>query len=109
MYPVKQVTTLVPTPTPTPTPTPSQGRLDIANKSNLVGINYSTWHYYMQTKNNNQIYRSDTGSFGPVGAFHYWSEPALGYYSSLDKSVIRTHMTQLAEAGVDLSSSIIRM
>ena len=101
MYQVKQVTTLVPTPTPTPTPTPSQGRLDIANKSNLVGINYSTWHYYMQTKNNNQIYRSDTGSFGPVGAFHYWSEPALGYYNSLDKSVIRTHMMQLAEAGVD--------
>lgn len=107
-YDVKQqvtaTPTIVPTPTPTivPTPTPVQiPRFDIANKSDLVAINYSTWHYYMQTKNNNAIYRSDLGTYGPIGAFHYWSMPALGYYSSLDKNVIRKHMTQLVEAGVD--------
>lgn len=39
--------------------------------------------------------------WGPVNAFHFWGEPAIGYYRSDDKSVIRTHMTQLADAGVD--------
>ena len=40
-------------------------------------------------------------NWGAPGAFHYWAEPALGYYRSDDAGVIRTHMTQLADAGVD--------
>ncbi len=90
-----------PTPTPTPTPSPVQGRLEIANMTDLVGINYSIWHDYMNNKNNGAIYNISLGSFGPVTAYHYWGTPALGYYSNLDKNVIRTHMTQLYEAGVD--------
>ena len=39
--------------------------------------------------------------WGPYPSFHYWAKPALGYYSSSNKEVIRTHMTQLYTAGVD--------
>ncbi|MEG2283754.1 MAG: hypothetical protein RSB99_03910, partial [Bacilli bacterium] len=99
--------TPIPTPVPTPTPTPvPQGRIDIAKMSDLVGINYSVWFNYMQNNTGGSIYNvsnilGGTGSFGPVGAFHYWAEPALGYYKSTNKAVIRNHMTLLADAGVD--------
>ena len=83
-----------------------QEKYDIADKTNLVGILYSTWHDYMNSKNNGVYYnnteiQASGGSYGPVGAYHYWAEPALGYYSDTDKTVLRTHMTQLADAGVD--------
>ncbi len=90
----------------------SREKFDIANKTNLVGILYSTWHDYMNQKNGatynattkayeGTIYNVPQGRYGSVGAYHYWSEPALGYYSNTDTNVIRTHMTQLADAGVD--------
>lgn len=80
--------------------------LDITFKDDLVSICYSTWHDYAKAYNNNAIYNipeilAGNGSWGPENSFHYWSKPALGYYASTDTSVIRTHMTQLAEAGVD--------
>lgn len=84
----------------------SEYGLDITFRDDLVGINYSTWHDYAKAYNFNKIYDlskilAGQGSFGPTDHFHYWSEPALGYYSNMDESVIRTHMTQLSEAGVD--------
>lgn len=102
-YQVKKQTTLSPTPTPKP---PVQGRLDIANMTDLVGINYSIWFDYMQNNTGGSIYNisnilAGNGSFGPVGKFHYWGQPRLGYYRSTDKAVIRQHMIWLADAGVD--------
>lgn len=110
----------VPTPTPTPAPTrtlpPSpqqteaQGEygLDITDKNDLVSICYSTWFNPIVAKSGSAsgIYNiteilAGNGQWGPENAFHFWGEPAVGYYRSDDKSVIRTHMTQLAEAGVD--------
>ena len=84
----------------------SEYGLDITFKDDLVGINYSTWHDYAKAYNFGVTYDlskilAGQGNYGPTNHFHYWSEPALGYYSNMDENVVRTHMTQLANAGVD--------
>lgn len=84
----------------------SEYGLDITFKDDIVGICYSTWHDYAREYNYGTIYDlskilAGNGSYGPTNYFHYWSEPALGYYSNMDETVIRTHMTQLSNAGVD--------
>lgn len=103
----------VPTPTKTPISTqvpvtPSGNGLDITNKTDLISICYSTWFNPIVKKSGSSqgIYNitdilSGRAQWGPENAFHFWAEPAIGYYRSDDKSVIRTHMTQLADAGVD--------
>jgi hypothetical protein len=40
--------------------------------------------------------------YGPVGAFHHWSEPHFGFYVSNDEWVIEKHIQLLADAGVDV-------
>jgi hypothetical protein len=111
-------------PTPTPAPTKSSDEylayladtykdykevpygLDITKKIDLVGICYSTWFTAIRESG---IYHDKTisdilaenGTWGKESHFHYWAEPELGFYTSEDKSVIRTHMTQLSEMGVD--------
>lgn len=88
--------------------TPEDGGLfEIAEKTGLVGICYSTWFDPIISANgasdppNISEILAGGGEWGPLHAFHYWAKPALGYYKSTDKSVIRTHMMQLAEAGID--------
>ena len=94
------------------TATPTEGHslgLDVTDKTDLVSICYSIWFDYV-------LHKSDTGvdeyydiskalsgeaEWGGSPAFHYWSKPALGYYCSSNREVIRTHMTQLYAAGVD--------
>ncbi|MDR0287407.1 MAG: hypothetical protein LBI03_06880 [Clostridiales bacterium] len=39
--------------------------------------------------------------WGPEGAFHFWSEPLFGYYTSDDTWVMRKHVQMLTDAGVD--------
>jgi len=84
--------------------------LDITNMSNLVGICYSLW--FNPVVNGSQIYDNTeiikqagisktAPQWGGYGAFHFWSKPAVGYYNSSNPTVIRTHMQQLAAAGVD--------
>ena len=84
--------------------------LDITKKNNLISICYTTWFNFSLGDKTNPPNISEilaegkeTGKYnwGKEGEFHYWAEPALGYYRSDNKEVIRTHMTQLAEAGVD--------
>jgi hypothetical protein len=55
-------------------PTPPEER--------LVGLAYTNWH--------------GTGPWQGV-----WGEPELGFYSSLDRDVIRKHAEWIADAGVD--------
>ena len=43
-----------------------------------------------------------TPKWGPPGAFHWWSEPKLGYYRSDDPFVIRKHAQLLSDAGIDV-------
>ena len=84
--------------------------LDITKKTDLVSIFYSTWfNVSLGDKTNppnitnilEEGKRTGVYNWGAAGEFHYWAEPALGYYRSDNKQVIRTHMTQLADAGVD--------
>ncbi len=92
--------------------TPTEGNtlgLDITNKTGLVSICYSVWFDAILGSGSekveywNNITESLAGNqpWGGTHAFHYWAKPALGYYRSSDKEVIRTHMTQLYTAGVD--------
>ena len=80
--------------------------LDIKNRQDLVGICYSTWFNPIvkydgsKPKNIAEILAGQE-EWGEIGEFHFWSEPALGYYRSDDKAVIRRHMELLQEAGID--------
>lgn len=88
------------------------GGLDITNMDHLVGICYSVWftailgnaaqNGYAQTWYNVSEVLAGKAEWGPYPAFHYWAKPEVGYYTSDNKEVIRKHMTQLAEAGVDM-------
>lgn len=80
--------------------------LDITKKYDLVGICYTTWFTAIQSDPNYKFPNiteilTGNGRFQKEGTFHYWAEPDLGYYRSDNKEVIRTHMTQLADIGVD--------
>lgn len=74
------------------------GTMDIEKSKNLVGIFYTTWHKPDQSRVRIITQQSN---FCERGVHYYWGKPALGYYRSDDKKVIRTHMKQLAEAKVD--------
>jgi hypothetical protein len=41
-------------------------------------------------------------SWGPVGNFHHWGRPELGYYTSDSVYVIRKHLRLLSDAGIDV-------
>lgn len=80
--------------------------LDITKKMDVVGICYSTWFTKILSMIPGKppiISEALEGKieFHNEGAFHFWAEPALGFYRSDDKEIIRTHMTQLSELGVD--------
>jgi hypothetical protein len=72
-----------------------------------VGIFYFLW---MQPEQSQQLYDNtklvaanpSKPAYGPVGAFHWWGEPWLGYYLSDDDFVIRKHAQQLTDAGIDV-------
>jgi hypothetical protein len=73
----------------------------------FVGIFYFLW---MQPSPGQQLYDNTKlveanpthPAYGPVGAFHWWGQPWLGYYLSSDDFVIRKHADELADAGVDV-------
>lgn len=96
----------------TVTATPTAGNslgLDITDKKDLVSICYSVWFDAILGKSGGTVDEfydvsevlAGNQQWGPVPSFHYWAKPALGYYSSSNTDVIRTHMTQLYTAGVD--------
>lgn len=70
--------------------------------------------YYMWHQRNGQPKPYDIGKiiqgkqqpwtdapWGPSPAFHWWGEPALGYYDINDEFVIRHHAQLLVDAGID--------
>lgn len=94
------------------TATPTEGNrlgLDITDKTDLVSICYSIWFDAILGKSGGTVdswynvseVLAGKQNWGPSPQFHYWAKPALGYYSSSNTEVIRTHMTQLYTAGVD--------
>lgn len=85
--------------------------LILDNLENIIAIHYSNWFNAVlpesgEPSNITHILNeaADTGKapdWGPLHAFHYWAEPAVGYYRSDNTDVIRTHMQQLYTAYVD--------
>lgn len=83
--------------------------LDVTHATDLVSICYSVWFDAILGVSGSGVdswyniseILAGKGQWGPYPQFHYWAKPALGYYSSSNVEVIRTHMTQLATAGVD--------
>lgn len=95
--------------------------LDITNKTDLVGICYTMWfnavhgmgdapvtHALNVTELTQKYGWSEQYGFGDaceqhnhMGCFHYWAEPAQGYYRSTDKDAHRRNLTMLQNAGVD--------
>ncbi len=79
---------------------------DIEDKTDLVGICYSAWFNPIVRDPDEEQYNitkilAGEQEWGGLYAFHYWGTPEIGYYRSDDKEVIRRHMTQLADAGID--------
>ncbi|MBK9138899.1 MAG: hypothetical protein IPM17_09075 [Verrucomicrobia bacterium] len=45
--------------------------------------------------------KPDSPLWGPIGVYHFWAEPLVGYYANDDPWVLRRHAQWLADAGVD--------
>ena len=70
-----------------------EGVYNLENIKNTYGNN---------AKNANYVDPSTGKSiYGPVGAHHWYAEPLYGYYYSSDEWVMRKHIEQLTNAGID--------
>jgi hypothetical protein len=72
-----------------------------------VEIFYFLWHGFHGTGGPYDITRilaadPDHPVWGPEGAFHWWGEPAVGYFLATDPWVIRRNLSMLQDAGVDV-------
>ena len=78
---------------------------DATHKKDLVGINYSTWHTLAFSRGhptrNIQHIQSGKGKFGTQGSWHFWAEPAVGYYRGDDAMVMDYHFDLLEDAQID--------
>ena len=72
----------------------------------FVGVFYFLWHGQHGTDGpyDNTLTVADPAAhpYGPMGAFHWWGEPAVGYFLSDDPWVHRHNLQMLADAGVDV-------
>ena len=95
--------------------------LDITDKKDLVGICYTMWFNAVHGSGTEPVTSapnvteltekygwSEEFGFGnaeeqhnDMYSFHYWAEPAQGYYRSTDKDAARRNLTMLQNAGVD--------
>ena len=75
-----------------------------------VGLFYFLWvNQGVTNKHNGPVYDNTRllaenptlPQYGPVGAFHFWGEPELGYYSIEDPFVLTRHRSMLTAAGID--------
>ena len=78
--------------------TPITGSYDIKDKKNLVAIMYSTW-FDMILPDKPEIISNVSNP--TKNKYYFWAEPAVGFYKSSDKTIIKKHMQQLADAGID--------
>jgi len=78
-------------------------------KDGKVGIFYFMWHCGRGPLMDHTVAYAMGGAdefekmlaSGPLGFAHYWAEPYFGYYRSDDEWVIRKHIYQLMNAGID--------
>ena len=76
-------------------------------KNKYVGIFYFLWHGEHDSKAIYDIAKLTKRNpakpnYGPIGSFHWWSEPEAGYYKASDPWVIRRNLQMLTMAGVDV-------
>jgi hypothetical protein len=85
---------------------PAAGTAPAPRPGKFVGIFYFLWHGQHGTDgpfDNTQTVADPVGHpYGPPGAFHWWGEPAVGYFLSDDPWVHRKNLQMLADAGVDV-------
>lgn len=83
----------------------------------FVGMFYFLWHNQrggksphwdgpydiarIMARDPEALNKPDSPLWGPIGMYHYWSEPLYGYYLSQDTWVLRRHAQLLADAGID--------
>jgi len=85
------------------TPTAATARPPQKNK--FVGVFYFVWQSRSDEPFDNTEFiaaNPDTPRYGGVSAFHWWGEPAVGYYRADDPWVARKNLQMLGEAGVDV-------
>jgi hypothetical protein len=69
-----------------------------------IGMFYFLWHCAANDEGNHDISEVLAGRqpWGPYGRFHYWDEPAAGYYClSRNDALLRGHAETLRDAGID--------
>lgn len=85
-----------------------------------VGMFYHLWHhdvmyndgsgnpgapndiFQILTSNPANLNNSNSPPWGPVGNYHYWGKPLMGYYDpEVDEYALRRHAQMLSDAGVD--------
>lgn len=74
-------------------------------KDKFVGVFYFVWHSRSDEPFDNTkalAANPDHPQFGGVSAFHWWGEPAVGYYRADDPWVARKNLQMLGDAGVDV-------
>ena len=83
--------------------------VEVNKKDRKVGIFYFMWHRGKGELMDHSLAYAMGGieefekvmQQGRLGFAHYWAEPYFGYYRSDDEWVIRKHIYQLANAGID--------
>ena len=85
---------------------PMAGTAPTLRSGKFVGVFYFLWHGQHGTAGpyDNTLTVADPAAhpYGPMGAFHWWGEPAVGYFLSDDPWVHRHNLQMLADAGVDV-------
>ena len=85
---------------------PTAGQAPAPRRGKFVGVFYFLWHgqHGKDGPYDNTLTVADpiAHPYGPPGAFHWWGEPAVGYFLSDDPWVHRRNLQMLADAGVDV-------
>lgn len=85
---------------------PLAGEAPKPRPGKFVGVFYFLWHGQHGTDgpyDNTKTIADPVGHpYGPPGAFHWWGEPAVGYFLADDPWVHRKNLQMLADAGVDV-------
>lgn len=85
---------------------PTAGAAPAPRPGKFVGVFYFLWHgqHGKDGPYDNTLTVADPAAhpYGPMGAFHWWGEPAVGYFLSNDPWVHRHNLQMLADAGVDV-------
>jgi hypothetical protein len=86
--------------------TPISGEVRKPRPDKFVGIFYFVWQGHHGTPGPFDITKHladpDAAPWGPLGAFHWWGEPQIGYFQAQDPWVIRHNLSMLQDAGVDV-------